>query len=753
MRRATAVLGPILAAVAVAAAAWQTRTLEPSVVAGLDVSWRVALHLTALRHVGYGPGFVWTYGPLGFLAFPLAVSSGTLLASFAVSALVAILVAYLLIRRVRAAFGLVLAIVLSYLVLGLPLGPGDGLLVIVLLLAIDALEEPDGRLGRAFPFTGAVVAAITSLTKTNDGGAAILIVGAVCVALWATGRRRAVWAPAVFAVAFLAGWLLAGDSLSAIPEWTRLSLSLVAGYSGAMQYELGLEHQFLLAAAVAALLVLVAARRARAIGRARGAALLVVAAVYAFAAFKEGFVRHDLAHNSGFFAALAIAGLAFAARDDSRVAALLAVFVSIFALHHSSQLRYAPIANARRAATQLADVAVAHRRSALVSESAASARRDYAVPASVLAALRGHTVHVDPFDTAAIWAYGLAWRPLPLPQAYSVYTSELDEHQVSYLGSSHAPQRILRLYTTTLVNDRPRELEAPGQFRALICDDVQTTASGDWQVLAHVPDRCGPERPLGTRTVASGDVVAVPEAGPNELVVAHVHLHQPFWNSLLGLVYKPRTPSISLDGGAYVQLVAATAADGIVLHVPGSAGFGPKFGGALDWTTVAVGTVGGGPVTIEFDAVPVRGATPAPVGERTELPLPHDVLEHAGGADRIAAPDGRVLPVAQNGGFVDYAYVRRDSLVLQGWAGASGRPATTILVFADGKLVFAGPPNTSRPDVATQLRKPALAHAGYQLILPLSEVRTKTGRRSIRVFAVVGGRAYETYYTPPYGWG
>jgi hypothetical protein len=134
--------------------------------------------------------------------------------------------------------------------------------------------------------------------------------------------------------------------------------------------------------------------------------------------------------------------------------------------------------------------------------------------------------------------------------------------------------------------------------------------------------------------------------------------------------------------------------------------------------------------------------------------LPHDLLESSAGREHIVLADGRDLPVKERGGFVDYAYVRRGSLVLQGWAAdeAAGVPAETILVFADGRLVFAGPPNVPRQDVADALGKPGLRRAGYVVRVPLAAVRDGDARRDVRIFSIVGDRALEVVYPLSYGW-
>ena len=134
--------------------------------------------------------------------------------------------------------------------------------------------------------------------------------------------------------------------------------------------------------------------------------------------------------------------------------------------------------------------------------------------------------------------------------------------------------------------------------------------------------------------------------------------------------------------------------------------------------------------------------------------LPQYRLVRRGGRDEIATPAGRTLPVSPGGGFVDYGYVRRGTLVLTGWAAdvPTGVPAQSVLVYADGRLVFAGPPAFARPDVAVAVGKPALTHAGYAVLIPEREVRVNRARRDVRIFALVGGHALKVQYPLSYGW-
>jgi hypothetical protein len=70
--------------VLVGVATWQIASLAAAT--GTDQSWRVALHLTWTRNIHFGSGFIWTYGPLGFLSFTVAVAGSTLVAALVLSA-------------------------------------------------------------------------------------------------------------------------------------------------------------------------------------------------------------------------------------------------------------------------------------------------------------------------------------------------------------------------------------------------------------------------------------------------------------------------------------------------------------------------------------------------------------------------------------------------------------------------------------------------------------------------------------------
>ena len=56
--------------------------------------------------------------------------------------------------------------------------------------------------------------------------------------------------------------------------------------------------------------------------------------------------------------------------------------------------------------------------------------------ADALALLRGHTVAVEPYENQLAWAYRLKWRPLPVLQSYTAYTTGLDQEDASFAASA-----------------------------------------------------------------------------------------------------------------------------------------------------------------------------------------------------------------------------------------------------------------------------------------------------------------------------
>jgi hypothetical protein len=476
---------------------------------------------------------------------------------------------------------------------------------------------------------------------------------------------------------------------------------------------------------------------------ARWLPIAIAAALYAFAYLKEGFVRHD-AHDLHFFCAFAVGLLAFTWHGRARwgAAALMVGAIGAIVLMPEYSLRslYGPVTGARAATTQLLDLSDGGRRTRLIEAEKAAARDELAVPPEQLRLLRGHTVDVVPFQTAAIWAHDLDWKPEPLIQWHLAYDSNLDELNAAALADRGA-ERILRSWCCA-VDGKVPAFEAPATYLALICNYRELTADAAWQVLARTKDRCGRPRSIATVEARSGDTVTIPAApSPDELVYATIRFRKPLLERLESLLFKPiPLPRVTLDGTADHRFVPATADGPLVLRLPVTAGLSPFFDGGRSYGTLAVRGVAS-PFTVEFFAVPVEGTPWAPPSP----PRPGRLEEAA------VVVGGRRHPIREGAasGGVDSARHDGGTAVVTGWAarGSSLEPADLVAVFAGGRLVAQARPVQPRADVAAALGRSGSPLLGYALAFAAPEAGVP-----VRVFAVSGGRASELAYPAAYPW-
>jgi hypothetical protein len=561
---------------------WQRPPFLP--IDDFDASWQAALHMAAHQRLSFGGELVFPYGPLGFLALPVLYFTSTAALAFVFVSLGRLVLTALVLRASLRAFPWPVAVVLAYVVGTLPIWDTDLALVVLLFWTLAALERPDFvGAGVLLGLAGPLVA-FQLLVKTNVGVVAAVVAFVAVIALPSnTVLLARAWLPVSFAGTFVVLWAAAGGALGDIGSWARSGVAFVQGYSQGLALEApGLHWNYAVAAAMLALLAYVVWSHAAALPPGRRAAVILIGLAFAFGYFKEGFVRHDV-HATFFFGAISTAAVAFARRAFSRWAALAVVALGVAGVVRTAHLSagyFDPIPSIRAYQFEARTFVQPGRRRVLVARSKADVRRSLALDPGTLRLLEGHTVHVDPYATTAVWAYGLDWRPLPVFQENVVDTPYLDGRNARFLASGRAPERILREHVPTVDGEAP-ELEAPRTFLVTLCYYRQLRATARWQVLARAGDRCGPERRLASVRVSRGREVRVPPAGPNEVVFARLHLHRPFFTRVADALFKPTsTPKIVLDGRPF-RFRPTTAGDPQVLRVPRSAGYAPAFGGKL----------------------------------------------------------------------------------------------------------------------------------------------------------------------------
>jgi hypothetical protein len=612
-------LVPVLLAAAlvalVALVSWPVSgTMHPQT--DQDGAWQIALRQALHDGTDYGPDLLFTYGPLGFLSQPLLVYPWSARLAFAWAGLTQLVLVATLLWGLRHAFRFWMVASLFAIPLAAALGGSEVSEVVIAFIGAVALVG--GRVERGAAQAAALglgaLAGVMLLLKLNTG-VTVAALGVVAVAAVPAPRRAVVGAYAGGAIAALAvGWIATGQSLNGIVDYVLGSLGIMSGFSEAMISvdPLGKwDPWWAILLGVAGLAVV--ARAAHALPRRERAGVLALWTVLAFTSFKAGFVRQEPGHISIFFSSLLGGIVAFGWAPHRQVSAYLvgAVFaLAMLAFDGPSLHRLiSPLTRARN----FADEARLLSDGSDINAGIAAGRRERAAveqfDGGLLAAIGDRPLHVEPTDSGLVWSHGLRWRPLPVFQSYSAYTSDLDDRNAASVRAPGGPAVIVREQGVGFDNRNP-SWESPRAMRDMLCNfRAAAGPSGRWIVLARTAPRCGAERPLATVDAKLGVPVQIPPAADaSSVVFVRIDgIQVSGLERLRTFLYRARQRTISLDHGVTKRLIPGTAADGLVLRVPVRVDFPKPF--QLDQATDTL-TVREedrrGDLKLRFFAMPIR---------------------------------------------------------------------------------------------------------------------------------------------------
>lgn len=317
----------LFAALATSVLTWPITSLGLS---QLREEWPIGLHLAAADGLRYGHDLVFTYGPLGFLAFPILVTSTTGIASFVYTVAAHTALAAVVLRILRPRNGWLVTLALAVVVCALPVPPSELPAVVFFAACVWVLQQSSPPANVWMLPAGAAVAALALLIKTNVG---LLCLALAALTAWRLPPRGIKAEGSFFALtsAAIAGlWLLIGMRPGDLPTFLRMSVHLVASYGQGMAVDGGMPGDFGTAAVILVGLLALVAATARRLDT--GAVLLAAVAVFEYAYFKEGFIRHDATHAQVFFAVLPVAILSI--RWENAAQAFLAITLAAVAVSH-----------------------------------------------------------------------------------------------------------------------------------------------------------------------------------------------------------------------------------------------------------------------------------------------------------------------------------------------------------------------------------------------------------------------------------
>lgn len=544
----------------------------------LDPSWELSLGAALAQHLQFGTQYLFTYGPLGFLQYPLVYPATALTyAAASVSVLfhlvypVALLLVADLVRRcgkMSPLQGSALLVATIAVALWTDIAADLGTIaeMVSLISLTVCFLRPVARGSLVWASGAGILLAFGALFKVDLLGVAVAELALLAVVAWLLpGRPMRI--PALTTAGFVLGypllWLATGQHLSNLPHFWVGSWQLSSGYSAAMSTAqkwqlLAVVSGLAVAATIAASILGMWRQRAFLVQQ----AVLVLTLPWLFVSWKEGLVRSYGIHNFRALALLgAVLGVAWlVALLSSRLWTVSTVGPAVAACLSAAvicatfgPLDYPPFVLIQ---ATFADP----------FPSSLQTGSEYISP-RILASLRGHTVNALPWDVSMVVDNHLRWDPVPEPQTYSAYTSYLDHIDAARLASPRAASRLV--VSIRDIDSRYLFWDPPAVWDTVLsrysCQATTRTSA----VLDRRAPRTGTEHKLGSETGSFDRWFTVPlTSRPYEF--ADVQITSSLEGDALGLVLRqaPIFAMVRLSDGSVsgpLRVIAGTAGDGLYL--------------------------------------------------------------------------------------------------------------------------------------------------------------------------------------------
>ena len=610
----------------------------PAYTPNVDVSYQAGLTMAAYHGLDFGPDIAMTYGPLGFLKsyfafyeWPTRIAA---LYGLTLHLALSVSLVWALRRNFPAVVAVAIALVAAVIMRGdlsaFVVRSDAGVVGLTLIWSIAAIAPRAPAYARPIVlYGGGVFAAIELLAKLNTGFIVLALVAIAAITMEGDRRRNLATLAGTLAGSLAVLWFATGHGLGDVGSFLSSSFQIISGYSSGARVEFGWEdrgYDYLLAPIMLIGAVAIAWIAGRGATTGRRVAMLASLGIVAFTAYKAGFVAHETWHMATFYGTMLATYIAFPLPDSftvraSALAGTIAVAVAtLIAVSYPGYPLSDPIENVENAATtalalvdgEELDDEIAENRSRLTSQFALDERSRELV--------EGHSVHVDPSETAVAWAHDFDWSPLPTFQPYAAWTPELDERNAEVLASSSGPDRVLRQSVDGF--GRYPGWESPAAMVAMLCNFEPLNTTEEWQVLGRVPDRCGEPRSIGTAEGTFGEPIPIPPAPPGSAVFARFDgVQVSGLERLRAMIARPKARTYRFGGGpvggpdARVWALAErTAGDGVLVSIPPELDFAAPFGLAPNPETITFfvdGETPDDPITAEFFALPVAKARAA----------------------------------------------------------------------------------------------------------------------------------------------
>jgi len=521
---------------------------------GLDPSWILGIHIASLEHLQFGRDIFFTYGPFGFLRFPLIFDYSLWISSLLFILFVHFLlitVIFLFLRTYSAQWYHYLGFIPIFLLV-LPFYLHFQLLISLSLVLFMLLRSghPTQYIYLGLVFSGFFLALGSLLKFDLFFNSIYLIVFFMGYSILIQKKRdRGIFLPITYGTSLILLFLIASQQVTNIPFFLHNGYQLTKNYTEAMAYA-GPLWQVIIGFVSIALLITLFIHFIR-VKKYEYVAFYLLNAFILFSVFKSGFVRHDASHVWGFFSVyllfFAITAVLYSNSPEERkkktfLPFLLIILICITLLSLSILIT-APTVIAKNVVTEgpLHQDSFRMLYNQTYFDHAVSLARDrlkdgYPLDREFINKIKEYPVDVFPWDNGLVWAYGLNWSPRPMFQSQGVFNDYIDTLNSDHFTSSYPPHMIIISYKS--VDGRYPAFDEPRSFRTLLHHYSFENKSGEFILLSRIP-RWDIEDSvdLGSEIGGMGEWIQLPPY-KGEIFGAIEIGYSPL-GSIMNIIYKP----------------------------------------------------------------------------------------------------------------------------------------------------------------------------------------------------------------------
>ncbi len=710
----------------------------------IDASWLYMINAAGSNGLKFGTDIFFTFGPLGFLTMAQQTGANVLISVVFWTATVA-LHFFLLAQTPQHRKGKLLRYLLCLLILALQIPiPGDYRLNYLVLLALSIAWKKEGKM----PWFCLACALTLVLCFIKFSGA---VAGALSLLLFVAltwvdekkPRRELLLALGATPVVFVVLYMLYNPSLSGLLAYIKAALEISSGFSSAMSIYEGhiarLGCAVLIGISYAALAVITLVYNKKA-----GLYLLLFAGVL-FTAFKHGFVRAD-GHTYFFFSSLLIymsiivlfcdvSSVKPASKLQSwwRVGSLclMATWI-LLAVMVFPQIKFVnPVQKIKENILWLQGKA-----NSILEDSGAI------LPNAILEEIGDEPVTVYPIDLAYGAYNAIHLRPMPVLQAYSVYTPYLDEKNAAFFISEEtAPPYII--FNVGTIDNRWPMIECPLTWKAIYDHYYVKYLSAEDRttlLLERIPAKdAAITQVVESQMVRKDDTVLVPQGDDGEVILMQMNAELSLFGKLVKTFYQ--IPAVNMtviyaDGHEETRrvlpevLVNPVIIDTLPMNEREAADFVNRRKAHSEERRVVSSIRFSGPgwrfFKKEFHVAFSKYMTAKQEQPFVMTALPQNRIDYKAFVQG-QTPTGESIeicfdstsPRAAEG---QITCETTDAIELDGWCyNTSQNTDGTAVHFRVGEVVFEAK-TCARGDVAEFFQKPAIAECGFQVVMPVADM-------------------------------